>query len=67
MKILGLINPIIEIDTLRYADTMTIDDWMKSLDENTPLDAIYLDFRKAFGTVPYKRLIEKLKGNEHIC
>ena len=31
MKILGLINPIIEIDTLRYADTMTIDDWMTLL------------------------------------
>ena len=42
---------------------VTIDDWMRNLDENTPLDAIYLDFRKAFDTVPHRRLIEQLKGN----
>ena len=35
---------------------------MKSLDSNIPVDAIYLDFSKAFDTVPHNRLIHKLKA-----
>ena len=31
MKILGLINPIIEIDTLRHAEHFTVDGWMTVL------------------------------------
>ena len=40
----------------------TLYDWFSSLDEHIPVDAVYLDFRKAFDTVPHKRLINKLHG-----
>jgi len=34
----------------------------KYLDQNIPVDSIYLDFLKAFDSVPHKRLVEKLSG-----
>lgn len=39
-----------------------IDSWSKVLDEGLSLDAVYLDFVKAFDTVPHERLLVKLKG-----
>jgi hypothetical protein len=39
-----------------------LDDWTSYLDQNAPVDAIYLDFAKAFDTVPHERLIKKLEA-----
>jgi hypothetical protein len=40
----------------------TVEDWIERLDRGEVLDACYLDFMKAFDTVPLKRLLIKLKG-----
>ena len=37
-----------------------LDDWTEQLDNRNAIDAIYLDFQKAFDTVPHQRLINKL-------
>ena len=39
-----------------------VEKWSEELDNHNSIDAIYLDFQKAFDTVPHKRLIHKLKG-----
>ena len=36
-------------------------DWTKLYDRKSPTDIVYLDFAKAFDSVPHKRLILKLK------
>jgi len=36
--------------------------WTKALDKGFGIDLLYLDFRKAFNSIPIKRLIEKLKS-----
>ena len=40
----------------------TINDWTMSIEKGTPVDAIYLDFKKAFDSVPHQRLIRKVEG-----
>ena len=38
-----------------------LDDWVETLDRGECIDAIYMDFEKAFDKVPHKRLAGKLK------
>jgi hypothetical protein len=38
-----------------------MDEWTSALDEGNSIDCIYMDFMKAFDTVPHKRLLSKLK------
>ena len=38
------------------------DKWTEELDYKNSIDVIYLDFQKAFDSVPYKRMIIKLQG-----
>ena len=39
----------------------TLDEITKSLDKRVPVDVIYLDFAKAFDSVPHRRLLLKLE------
>lgn len=39
-----------------------LDKWTEILDEGDSLDVVYLDFSKAFDSVPHRRLIEKMKA-----
>ncbi len=38
-----------------------LNDWTENIDQELVTDIIYLDFTKAFDTVPHKRLIYKLR------
>jgi len=40
----------------------TLENWTKALDEGYGIDVLYLDYRKAFDSVPIQRLSEKLKA-----
>ena len=39
-----------------------LDEWASALEDGDNLDALYVDFAKAFDTVPHQRLLVKLKG-----
>ena len=39
-----------------------LEEWTMLLDDKYPLDILYLDFKKAFDSVPHKRLITKLES-----
>ena len=36
--------------------------WTKGLDKGNNLNILYCDFKKAFDTVPHKRLLEKVRS-----
>ncbi|KAI8480560.1 hypothetical protein Bbelb_416830 [Branchiostoma belcheri] len=40
---------------------VVMEEWTRLLQEGKPLDVVYLDFRKAFDTVPHVRLLRKLE------
>ena len=40
----------------------TLEAWTEALDHGYGVDAVYLDYMKAFDRVPHKRLMEKLHG-----
>ena len=37
----------------------TVQDWITAIDNKTEIDAILVDFAKAFDKVPHKRLLSK--------
>ena len=39
-----------------------VDEWSKYIDMNKQINCIYLDFQRAFDTVPHKRLLKKLES-----
>ena len=50
---------------VKYCATQLIKvlgNWTKQLDNRYAIDIIYLDFQKAFDTVSYQRLINKLQS-----
>jgi hypothetical protein len=40
----------------------TLEEWTEALNDGYGLDAIFLDYQKAFDTVPHQRLLHKLKA-----
>ena len=42
---------------------VVIEEWMRILDDRGAVDVIFLDFCKAFDSVPHRRLLLKLQAN----
>ena len=41
----------------------TLEDWSQMVEDGSTVDAIYLDYRKAFDSVPHERLLRKLEAH----
>ena len=39
-----------------------INDWSQAIDDGDTVDTVYLDYRKAFDSVPHLRLLSKLES-----
>ena len=39
-----------------------LDKWTEALDNGNSIDVVYMDYMKAFDTVPHRRLMNKLKA-----
>ncbi len=40
----------------------TMEDWTRIIENKGSIDCIFMDFMKAFDSVPHRRLLHKLKG-----
>ena len=66
LQSLGIFNPI-QFGFLEGKSTVTqlltcYNDWASPRNKSTPTDVVFLDFTKAFDSVPHERLLLKLKG-----
>jgi len=43
----------------------TLEDWTIAVDQGYGVDVAYLDFSKAFDSVPYQRLLQKLATSSY--
>ena len=50
------------MDLLTESLVQTFEEWTATLDQGFGVDVIYLDYSKAFDSVPYQRLVAKLEA-----
>ena len=43
-----------------------LDEWTEALDNGSDIDCVYMDYQKAFDTVPHNRLLKALLNSDHV-